>query len=396
MKRKIFLSLLLAVICAFALSSCEKQELQPSFQSSTQISSSDVNQDKSGLQSNARGRRTTLPTDLPPGLEICNSLTTDLVGPSLSNTSSFGNVTIANSRDSVYVRYEADPDNQLTTLDLYIGDCSAMPINGGNNPVLAQFPIRVVINFQQSAVLSFPITDYDSCFCVIAHAVVTNGGSLYGEGTSFNNNNNAQYISYCATPCPPANCNGYTNTQGGWGSRPRGQNPGTFLHNNFSGITVGCSSGYTLSFSSAQAITDFLPQGGTPAPLPQSYLDPTGSISVLAGQVVALALNVEADYIRNGSYLLGAMTVFSPQIELGYDATDQVEILAGVGYNLALKKGTPFLQFSGEDRENERTFETESIFVDNVSLFQEGEQLRSHLVGLNYVFFQFGVAYRFQ
>ena len=88
--------------------------------------------------------------------------------------------------------------------------------------------------------------------------------------------------------------------------------------------------------------------------------------------------------------------VFSPQIELAYDATDQVEILAGVGYNLALKKGTPFLQFSGEDRENERTFETESIFVDNVSLFQEGEQLRSHLVGLNYVFFQFGVAYRLQ
>ena len=88
--------------------------------------------------------------------------------------------------------------------------------------------------------------------------------------------------------------------------------------------------------------------------------------------------------------------VLSPQAELAYAVDDNLEILAGIGYNVALSKGSPYLHFSGEDQDNESLSATESVFAPNVFLTYEGEQLRNHLIGLNFVFFQFGVSYRFQ
>jgi hypothetical protein len=82
-----------------------------------------------------------------------------------------------------------------------------------------------------------------------------------------------------------------TFTQGGWGATPNGNNPGVYLHANFdaaypSGLTIGCGDN-TLSFFSAQEITNFLPEGGTPNALP--------SLTVLTGQLVAASLNVGFD-----------------------------------------------------------------------------------------------------
>jgi hypothetical protein len=71
------------------------------------------------------------------------------------------------------------------------------------------------------------------------------------------------------------------------------------LHANFAGafpagLQVGCN--FTITLTSAQAVTDFLPQGGPPSALTQNYVDPgSGNISVLAGQVTALALSVGFD-----------------------------------------------------------------------------------------------------
>ena len=92
--------------------------------------------------------------------------------------------------------------------------------------------------------------------------------------------------------CRPGDCGPHkTFTQGGWGAVPRGNNPGVYLHANFdaaypSGLTIGCGDN-TLSFFSAQEVTDFLPEGGTPDALP--------SLSVLTGQLVAASLNVGFD-----------------------------------------------------------------------------------------------------
>ncbi len=94
-------------------------------------------------------------------------------------------------------------------------------------------------------------------------------------------------------------CTLKTFTQGGWGSPPNGNNPGMYLHNNFSaafpnGITLGCTR--QLRLTSASAITTALPGGGPPAKLkPGVETDPNKIKNVLAAQLLAATLNVGMD-----------------------------------------------------------------------------------------------------
>jgi hypothetical protein len=97
-------------------------------------------------------------------------------------------------------------------------------------------------------------------------------------------------------------CPGFrTYTQGGWGSTPQGNNPGTFLRNNFAtafpnGLTIGCNN--TLKLTTATAVRNFLPNGTTPFALSSGNLiNPTKTnySNVFAGQMVALALNLGFD-----------------------------------------------------------------------------------------------------
>lgn len=106
-----------------------------------------------------------------------------------------------------------------------------------------------------------------------------------------------------------------TYTQGGWGAVPNGGNPGTYLHANFdaafvNGLQIGSQAAgaansdntagnWAALFTSAQAVTDWLPHtgpsgalgGDTVNPLPGS--DPDDG--TLAGQTAALSLSVGFD-----------------------------------------------------------------------------------------------------
>jgi hypothetical protein len=91
-----------------------------------------------------------------------------------------------------------------------------------------------------------------------------------------------------------------TFTQGGWGAVPNGGNPGVYLHANFdaafpSGITLGCTN--TIAWTSAQAITDWLPSGSTADALPAgNIVNPTTDYNnVLVAQLLAATLNVGFD-----------------------------------------------------------------------------------------------------
>lgn len=113
--------------------------------------------------------------------------------------------------------------------------------------------------------------------------------------------------STCSIQIPSNNntCQGFrTQTQGGWGASPNGNNPAVYMTNHFASVftspnylTVGCSTGNKLRLTSAQAVTDFLPSGSTPTGLPVgTLLNPGGSYSnVFAGQVVTLTLSVQFD-----------------------------------------------------------------------------------------------------
>lgn len=118
----------------------------------------------------------------------------------------------------------------------------------------------------------------------------------------------------------PAECDlkGYaTYTQGGWGS-PSNSGPGQirdmYFDNVFpSGLIIGST--YKLTLTSATAVKNFLPQGGTAAAFTQNYNNPTStSAGVLAGQVVALKLNVNysaAGYLGSNTIPLGSLQIVS-------------------------------------------------------------------------------------
>ncbi len=122
----------------------------------------------------------------------------------------------------------------------------------------------------------------------------------WGKGTQFPGANWGMYIAYTIQNGGGGGLLGEfkTYTQGGWGAVPRGSNPGAYLHANFagafpSGLVVGGN--YTITLTDAWAVTEYLPDGKTPASLTQNWVNPTGGISVLAGQVTALTLNVRFD-----------------------------------------------------------------------------------------------------
>ncbi len=97
-----------------------------------------------------------------------------------------------------------------------------------------------------------------------------------------------------------------TQTQGGWGSNPNGNNPGRFLHDHFdqafpNGVQIGKNK--TLKFTNAQAITNFLPSGGKPEALTRSEINPNKVGNNLAAQTLALTISVGMDNVINNGQL---------------------------------------------------------------------------------------------
>ena len=119
------------------------------------------------------------------------------------------------------------------------------------------------------------------------------------------------------TPSGPGTCDtkGFTTfTQGGWGG-PSNSTPGKIRDLYFptvfpSGLTIG--GGFKLTLTSASAVKNYLPDGGTAAAYSQNYNNPTSQINILSGQLTALKLNVAYDAagkIGNNSTNLGDLSI---------------------------------------------------------------------------------------
>lgn len=106
-----------------------------------------------------------------------------------------------------------------------------------------------------------------------------------------------------------------TYTQGGWGAAFHGNNPGAFLAANFANVYgiggVAIGGGYTLGFTSAKAIENFLPQGGAPRALSASAMNPASKLTVLAGQVLSVQLAVDFSDAGLTTGLLGELRIQS-------------------------------------------------------------------------------------
>lgn len=145
---------------------------------------------------------------------------------------------------------------------------------------------------------------------------------------------------------PPPSCGQLrTQTPGGWGAKPAGNNPGTYLKNNFAaafpnGLVVGdLGSGHYVKFTSASAIENYLPAGGPSNALTTAYINPqTNDLkNTLVSQLVALTLSVQFDQtdpsFGSAGVQLGDMVIKSGTFAnktVSYFLNEANKVLAGI------------------------------------------------------------------
>jgi hypothetical protein len=105
---------------------------------------------------------------------------------------------------------------------------------------------------------------------------------------------------YTSCDILPQTCAGRTQTMGGWGAPPNGNNPAAYMYAKFAyafpqGAVIGCTN--KVKLTSPVAVNNFLPSSGTPAVLPSgTSTNPGAAISnTLAGQAMALTLTLGFD-----------------------------------------------------------------------------------------------------
>jgi hypothetical protein len=153
-----------------------------------------------------------------------------------------------------------------------------------------------------------------------------------------------------------------TQTPGGWGAPPNGNNPGAYLHANFAnafptGLAVGCyPNNYYVNLTTAQAITDLLPTGGEAAVLTQNHTNPSDIKNVLVGHLVALSLSIGFDAhdpgFGQGSKALGDMYISDGDFK-GWTVSQFLakanEVLGGCSSDYSAKQ---VLETAGKINEN--------------------------------------------
>jgi hypothetical protein len=134
-----------------------------------------------------------------------------------------------------------------------------------------------------------------------------------------------------------------TQTQGGWGTSPSGDNPGALLESKFAQVFtsgyVQVGGTFTLKFTSAANVRAFLPAGGKAKKLTASDTNPTTSkAGVFAGQVLALQISVSFSNAGVTRYGLASLKVQSGKLA-GYTVAQVLALANSVLGGGALPSG---------------------------------------------------------
>ena len=233
----------------------------------------------------------------------------------------FATATITNDGTNVYITFTAENGYLLQQASGIVGNFEHLEtiLAGSNDLTVGPTPPDFLQNLSPQAVsytFTIPRNGYSGCFLTDVHAVLVKkdaGGNITDTQYAWVLTNNnitsypfSTYFEYCIQDCPPppppGDCGQLrTETPGGWGAVPNGNNSGVYLHAHFAaafsgGVQVGCyPSNYYINLTTAQAITDLLPTGGTPAALKSSSTNPAAIKNELVGQLVALSLSVGFD-----------------------------------------------------------------------------------------------------
>ncbi len=192
-----------------------------------------------------------------------------------------------------------------------------------------------------------------------------------------------------------------TQTIGGWGSNPSGDNPGAYLAENFdlingvraltgveSGISIGLGD-KSITFTSAEAIQKFLPSSGTAAALEMSYIDPAKQEvrNTFASQTLALTISLAfdktiEDYSVSTKYL-GDMVVAEGEmtgVKVDRVLEEANKALAGVEttYSIAtLNETISKINEAYVDGEIRTAYLTEATTGQTEAIQQEYQQLQT-------------------
>jgi hypothetical protein len=185
---------------------------------------------------------------------------------------------------------------------------------------------------------------------------------------TFTDANNCSVSEEVVIDCPDAEpCMLRTQTQGGWGAKPSGNNPAAYLASHWTscfptGITIGCTN--KLKLTTSNAVMDFLPSGSTASMLPAGTLtNPGGAYSnVLAGQLVAATINVMVDAcdpnFGASSYVLGDALIASGPFQ-GYSVygllTEANNFIGGCGSSFTASQLNAALTAVNESMDNGTT-----------------------------------------
>ncbi|MCK5266674.1 MAG: hypothetical protein KAR07_00775 [Spirochaetes bacterium] len=225
-----------------------------------------------------------------------------------------GSVVVWNNTENLYIAFSAENGWQMSETHVAVAtNLDGIPQQNGN-PIPGQFPYKREYNpWVTQDIYVIPLVwDADTKLYIAAHASLhlTSGENIQQEtgwanGTNFSGANWATYFCYTIQSCTNTNAvetNQFrTQTQGGWGTTAKGNNPGTYRDSHFTncfadGVLIGHADGYYVVFSTSYAVESFLPQGGTAGSFTSNYSDPlTTEAGVLGGQVLALTLSVGFD-----------------------------------------------------------------------------------------------------
>ena len=251
----------------------------------------------------------------------CNQ--TDVYDFLKPNGVDFGDITVTQDNDFLTIEIEMAPNWNLNKTYIYVGAYSGIPTSCNGCPAYTCFPNIDYHGCVETFTLQIPLTDIPFGTVVLGiKARVWKDGDCYysygwGEGTDFATcPYGPMFIDYEIEDCTGGGtlCSGFkTGTMAEWSGTNAGFS--TILQNQFSELTLnenvvkfGCASATDSTvFNSGAAVLSYLPDTGPIVTLTTGYVNPTGDISSLLGELLTLKLNLKAD-----ANILGFSTADSP------------------------------------------------------------------------------------
>jgi hypothetical protein len=270
-----------------------------------------------------------------------------------------GTVTVSNTASDLRLDIVSSDGWTLEKVRAAAGTSLALiPQSKQGQPLTEKFPLRSKTESVTSVHFSVPLVAEAGTelffavyadVCDKAKATQMDRGMepSWGAGATFPRKPDAMYFTYVVQrDALPGLARMYrTHTQDQWGGAPRGADAPGYLSANFAAVyatdvTIGLDSGLTAKFTSAGAVLTILPQAGPASALGSSSLNPTDLSNSLAGETLALTLNVDFDdhdsAFSSGITPLGNLMIADPASPcFGLPVRDVLalanQILAGQG-----------------------------------------------------------------